>query len=177
MLPQVLDTRDALDYSFATGLRHFAYMTGGAIQSARHGTSRTTAFFDFMTARGLPVEPAWLFEQVHSDTEGTTLGRTIAALAPDKRPDEFFTNTDEVAVGVVDSLVAEYIAVPDDMAVMGYDDQPFAPFARVPLTTVQLPVAEMAQVDTDLSLAGLGRGEPAATLEPLTLTLKNWTSA
>ena len=77
-----------------------------------------------------------------------------------------------MAVGVVDSLVAANIAVPDDIAVMGYDDQPFAPFARVPLTTVHQPVAEMAQVATDLLLAGLGRGEPAATPEPLTLTLK-----
>lgn len=172
VLPHYQATRDALDYLFAQGHRHFAYMTGGAIKSARHGQSRTQAFFDFMQARGLPVEPAWLFEQVHSATEGQTLGRQIAALAPAKRPDAIFTNSDEVAVGVVDSLVAANIAVPDDMAVMGYDDQPFAPFAHVPLTTVHQPVAEMAQVATDLLLAGLGRGEPAATLEPLTLTLK-----
>lgn len=172
VLPHYQATRDALDYLFAQGHRHFAYMTGGAIKSARHGQSRTQAFSDFMQARGLPVEPAWLFEQVHSATEGQTLGRQIAALAPAKRPDAIFTNSDEVAVGVVDSLVAANIAVPDDMAVMGYDDQPFAPFARVPLTTVHQPVAEMAQVATDLLLAGLGRGEPAATLEPLTLTLK-----
>ena len=172
VLPHYQATRDALDYLFAQGHRHFAYMTGGAIKSARHSQSRTQAFFDFMQARGLPVEPAWLFEQVHSATEGQTLGRQIAALAPAKRPDAIFTNSDEVAVGVVDSLVAANIAVPDDMAVMGYDDQPFAPFARVPLTTVHQPVAEMALVATDLLLAGLGRGEPAATLEPLTLTLK-----
>ncbi|KMO48193.1 LacI family DNA-binding transcriptional regulator [Lacticaseibacillus rhamnosus] len=172
VLPHYQATRDALDYLFAQGHRRFAYMTGGAIKSARHGQSRTQAFFDFMQARGLPVEPAWLFEQVHTATEGQTLGRQIAALAPAKRPDAIFTNSDEVAVGVVDSLVAANIAVPDDIAVMGYDDQPFAPFARVPLTTVHQPVAEMAQVATDLLLSGLGRGEPAATLEPLTLTLK-----
>lgn len=172
VLPHYQATRDALDYLFAQGHRRFAYMTGGAIKSARHGQSRTQAFFDFMQARGLPVEPAWLFEQVHTATEGQTLGRQIAALAPAKRPDAIFTNSDEVAVGVIDSLVTANIAVPDDIAVMGYDDQPFAPFARVPLTTVHQPVAEMAQVATDLLLAGLGRGEPAATLEPLTLTLK-----
>ena len=172
VLPHYQATRDALDYLFAQGHRRFAYMTGGAIKSARHGQSRTQAFFDFMQARGLPVEPAWLFEQVHSATEGQTLGRQIAALAPAKRPDAIFTNSDEVAVGVVDSLVAANIAVPDDMAVMGYDDQPFAPFARVPLTTVHQPVAKMAQVATDLLLAGLGRGEPDVAPEPLTLTLK-----
>ena len=172
VLPHYQATRDALDYLFAQGHRRFAYMTGGAIKSARHGQSRTQAFFDFMQARGLPVEPAWLFEQVHTATEGQTLGRQIAALAPAKRPDAIFTNSDEVAVGVVDSLVAANIAVPDDIAVMGYDDQPFAPFARVPLTTVHQPVAEMAQVATDLLLAGLGRGEPAVAPEPLTLTLK-----
>lgn len=172
VLPHYQATRDALDYLFAQGHRRFAYMTGGAIKSARHGQSRTQAFFDFMQARELPVEPAWLFEQVHTATEGQTLGHQIAALAPSKRPDAIFTNSDEVAVGVVDSLVAANIAVPDDIAVMGYDDQPFAPFARVPLTTVHQPVGEMAQVATGLLLAGLGRGEPAATPEPLTLTLK-----
>ena len=172
VLPHYQATRDALDYLFAQGHRRFAYMTGGAIKSARHGQSRTQAFFDFMQARELPVEPAWLFEQVHTATEGQTLGRQIAALAPAKRPDAIFTNSDEVAVGVVDSLVTANIAVPDDIAVMGYDDQPFAPFARVPLTTVHQPVAEMAQVATDLLLAGLGRGEPAVAPEPLTLTLK-----
>ncbi|MCT3171465.1 LacI family DNA-binding transcriptional regulator, partial [Lacticaseibacillus rhamnosus] len=98
VLPHYQATRDALDYLFAQGHRRFAYMTGGAIKSARHGQSRTQAFFDFMQARGLPVEPAWLFEQVHTATEGQTLGRQIAALAPAKRPDAIFTNSDEVAV-------------------------------------------------------------------------------
>ena len=52
VLPHYQATRDALDYLFAQGHRRFAYMTGGAIKSARHGQSRTQAFFDFMQARG-----------------------------------------------------------------------------------------------------------------------------
>ncbi|WP_424320428.1 LacI family DNA-binding transcriptional regulator [Lacticaseibacillus chiayiensis] len=172
VLPHYQATRDALDYLYEKGHRRFAYVTGGAIQSARHGRSRTQAFFDFMEAHALAVEPTLLFDQVHTAAEGQVIGKQLAALTPAKRPDAIFTNSDEVAVGVLDSLLAADLKVPNDIAVMGYDDQPFAPFARVPLTTVHQPVIEMAEVATDMLLRGLGRGDHKKDPATLALSLK-----
>ena len=85
------------------------------------------------------------------------MGKQLASLNPSDRPTAVFTNSDEVAVGVIDELQQQHFRVPDDMAVMGYDDQPFAAVAQVPLTTIRQPVAAMAQLAVDQLLHHLGR--------------------
>lgn len=172
VLPHYQATRDALDYLFNQGHRRFAYVSGGTISGAHHGQSRTQAFLDFMQAHQLLMAQDLLFGQIHTAKEGQAVGKQLASLAPNVRPDAVFTNSDEVAVGVIDSLLAADVKVPDDIAVMGYDDQPFAPFAKIPLTTVHQPVASMAAAATHELLKGLGRQVAQDTQPTLHLSLK-----
>ena len=130
VLPHYQATRDALDYLFNQGHRRFAYVSGGTISGAHHGQSRTQAFLDFMQAHQLLVARDLLFGQIHTAKEGQAVGKQLASLAPNVRPDAVLPTPDEVAVGVIDSLLAADVKVPDDIAVMGYDDQPFAPLLK-----------------------------------------------
>ncbi|WP_402463347.1 LacI family DNA-binding transcriptional regulator [Isoptericola aurantiacus] len=83
---------------------------------------------------------------------GEETGRWIATLDPAERPDAVFAGNDLHAIGLVEALVSAGLRVPDDVAVVGYDDIPFAARAAVPLTTVRQPIAEMGRAAARLLL-------------------------
>jgi LacI family transcriptional regulator len=70
---------------------------------------------------------------------------TAARLLRDWRPDAVFALSDVLAVGVLHALRAAAMRVPEDVAVVGYDDFPYAPFLDPPLTSVRLPYEAMGR--------------------------------
>jgi LacI family transcriptional regulator len=72
--------------------------------------------------------------------EGQRVGELLLKLAPEKRPDALFAANDLVAVGLLQALVmGDSIRVPEDIAIIGYDDISFARTAFVPITSVRQP--------------------------------------
>lgn len=72
--------------------------------------------------------------------DGRRAGERILARPATSRPDALFTVNDLMAVGVLQALVMTgAVRVPDDMALVGYDDIDFASAAVVPLTSVRQP--------------------------------------
>ncbi|MFI1371984.1 LacI family DNA-binding transcriptional regulator [Streptomyces longwoodensis] len=74
---------------------------------------------------------------------GRDAGRRILGL-PD-RPTAVFCANDLLALGVLQALYEAGLRVPDDIAVIGYDDIDFAASAVVPLTSVRRPAAAMGR--------------------------------
>lgn len=74
---------------------------------------------------------------------GVETGAVIASRPAAQRPDAVFAANDILAMGVVSTLVERGIRVPEDVAVVGYDDTDFAIAARVPLTTVRQPASDV----------------------------------
>ncbi|MGC4154375.1 MAG: LacI family DNA-binding transcriptional regulator [Propionicimonas sp.] len=74
---------------------------------------------------------------------GVHAGEVIASRPASRRPDGIFAANDILAMGIITSLVERGIRVPDDIAVIGYDDTDFAVAARVPLTTLRQPATEI----------------------------------
>ncbi|MCH1867743.1 LacI family DNA-binding transcriptional regulator [Nocardioides sp. CFH 31398] len=70
--------------------------------------------------------------------------RLLALDAPE-RPDAIFAGNDLVALGVLQALTRARVAVPDDIAIIGFDDIDFAASAAIPLTSVRQPAAEMGR--------------------------------
>jgi LacI family transcriptional regulator len=66
-------------------------------------------------------------------------------LALSDRPTAVFVTADRLAIGFIHQLRARGVRVPEDVAVVGYDDIHYAEFLQVPLTTVALPKYEMGQ--------------------------------
>lgn len=84
---------------------------------------------------------------------GRSAGASIAARAPRDRPDAIVAANDLLAVGVLHALVMHGgIRVPDDVAVVGYDDIDFAATAIVPLTSVRQPSVEIGATGVGLLL-------------------------
>ena len=68
-------------------------------------------------------------------------GERLFALPRRRRPTAAFCANDLVALGLLQHLTQAGIAVPDDLAIVGYDDIEFAGAAAVPLTSVHQPRA------------------------------------
>ncbi len=77
---------------------------------------------------------------------GQASGEHATARLLDRRPDvdAIFAASDLMAVGVLRALHRAGRRVPDDVAVIGFDDLPLSRRTEPPLTTVRQPIEEMA---------------------------------
>ncbi|MFD7245048.1 substrate-binding domain-containing protein, partial [Streptomyces massasporeus] len=81
---------------------------------------------------------------------GRDAGARLLGLAD--RPTAVFCANDLLALGVLQAMYAAGVGVPDDLAIVGYDDIEFAAAAAVPLTSVRQPAVTMGAMAADLLL-------------------------
>lgn len=84
---------------------------------------------------------------------GRDAGRAIAARDPSERPDAVFCANDLLAVGVLQALaMLGGVRVPEDVALIGYDDIAFATATVVPLSSIRQPSALIGTTAVELLL-------------------------
>lgn len=136
------------------GCRRIATIAGSPDMTA--SLDRLSGWRTVLSDAGLAVDMV-----VHGDftVEG---GRRAAAelVAAHADMDGLVVASDLMAIGALPVLAASGLRVPDDVAVVGYDDLGVAERSDPPLTTVRNPVAEMAAHGIALLLEQLStRGE------------------
>lgn len=70
---------------------------------------------------------------------GRQVGELISDLQAAKRPDAVFAANDQVALGLLQSFAARGLRVPDDIAIVGFDDIDFASQSSIPLSSIRQP--------------------------------------
>ena len=136
----------ATQYLIGRGYKKIAYCTGftGLKQLPKGSdldSDRYLGYVDALRSRGLESNPAWYFEGVTDLEDGRNVFRRLLAMA--ERPDAIIAGSDEVAVGIELEALHCRFSVPDELAIIGVDDQPIAQVAPVPLTTIRQPITEM----------------------------------
>ena len=98
---------------------------------------------EILRARGL--EPSHL---VSVDTPDLLGGRLAldTLLARDERPTAVLCTNDITAIGAVQRAFELGVSIPEEFSIVGYDDIPMASMAAVPLTTVAVPLDELAEL-------------------------------
>lgn len=108
---------------------------------------------------------------------GRDWGARFAALPAHQRPDGVVTTNDLLACGLVSALVEAGVRVPDDIAVVGYDDIEFASVAAVPLTSVRQPARGMGRAAGAMLLRHIaGKREREAEVFPPELVVRESTA-
>jgi LacI family transcriptional regulator len=69
----------------------------------------------------------------------------LELLSMDNPPTAIFCGNDLMAIGVMEAAAEKGLAVPEQLSVMGYDDQELARYTHPPLSTLVLPNYEMGQ--------------------------------
>jgi len=121
------------------GHRRIAYLAAGDNNVAR--VLRAQGFE--LAVATVPDAEALTFIAGNSDAAG---GREamVQALAASPRPTAVFCYTDRMAMGAYSVIAEAGLRIPDDISVIGFDNQPFLADALVPpLTSVELPHYEM----------------------------------
>ena len=105
---------------------------------------RAQAYADFLLEYDLPGDPSWLVE---SKCEEEVLAERIDHLlrTPKNRPTAIFGANDLMTMSIVRVLVKKGIRVPEEMAVIGFDDWEWAPYLNPPVTVVAQPSYEMGR--------------------------------
>lgn len=103
--------------------------------------------------------------------QGRAAGDEILALPADQRPDAVFAANDLLAVGLLQALaILSDIRVPEDIALIGYDDIDFATATVVPLSSIRQPAHLIGSTAVDLLLRQIadpdGDHERAVRFQP-----------
>ncbi|MFJ9029575.1 LacI family DNA-binding transcriptional regulator [Streptomyces sp. NPDC102274] len=155
--------RLAAEHLLARGCRRIATITGPLDVPA--GQDRLAGFRDTMARAGQPYLP--LAEGRFTQESGEAAMARLLAEHPDV--DGVFAANDLMAVGACHVLREHGRRVPEDVAVIGFDDSSAAVACRPPLTTVRQPVEEMAAEMARLlldRLAGPDRAVTSVIFEP-----------
>ncbi|CAA9404170.1 MAG: Transcriptional regulator, LacI family [uncultured Nocardioides sp.] len=144
--------REATRHLIEVGRRRIGTIAGPADMTA--GVDRLTGWRQAMDEAGLATDAV-----VHGDF--TELGGRAAAedlLAAHPDLDGLVVASDLMARGALQVAAAHGRRVPDDLAVVGYDDLGVAEATTPPLTTVRQPVHEMAERATRMLLEQIDNG-------------------
>lgn len=144
---------DAVRDLLAVGHRRIAFLNGCEDVPATRG--RLLGYHDAMAEAGVPVDPR-LQAEVESEARGGYAG-TVRLLEQGGDPTAIFAYNDRMAMGVYRALAERRRRIPQDVSVIGFDDQAPIPESLFPgLTTVALPHYEMGAwaVETLATLLG-----------------------
>jgi len=87
---------------------------------------------------------------------GREAGNRLAGLPSARRPTAAFCANDLTALGLLQQAIGSGLRVPDDLAIVGYDDIEFAAAAAVPLSSVRQPRSELGRAAAELALDEAG---------------------
>lgn len=136
----------ATQHLLAQGRRRIALINGPSKYEATH--HRLHGYQRALAEAGLKSDPALVRVGKWHETSGYALTHELMALP--EPPDALFCASDSIAVGALDALHQRSARIPDDVAVIGFDNRPFAPYQRPPLTTIALPLVEMGVMAGEL---------------------------
>ncbi|MFH8570355.1 LacI family DNA-binding transcriptional regulator [Streptomyces sp. NPDC017993] len=139
----------AVRHLVTAGHRGIAYVSGpSTLQQVK---DRRTGALQALAEAGLPAES---LRELPSKRLDVAAGRDAGArlLGLTERPTAVFCANDLLALGVLQEMYAAGVRVPEDIAIVGYDDIEFAAAAAVPLTSVRQPAVTMGAMAAELLL-------------------------
>ena len=143
--------RHAVEYLIADGARRVATVAGP--QDMEVGRARLAGYRAAVRGRELIAYGDF------SEEGGAEAMRTVLAQEPDI--DAVFAASDLMASGALRALRDAGLRVPQDVALIGFEDAPVARQCEPPLTTVHQPVEEMGRRMAELLVSRIRR-EPVA---------------
>lgn len=147
----VQGAQQAVEHLARLGRRRIATITGRLDLCS--GYDRLQGYQAAIQRLGLPLDPALIAEGDFSQHSGY---QAVAQLLP-AQPDAIFAASDHMALGALAALRAAGRRVPDDVAVVGFDDLPLSGLPEPQLTTIHQPVIRLGHLAAEV-LIGLLEG-------------------
>jgi len=154
-------------FDLATHILDLGHRRIGVISGMRRSNDRAAArlsgFRDALAARAVPWSDGLCAERPLTIAEGQSASRLL--LGRSERPTALICGSDLLAFGAVTQAQREGFRIPQDLSIASFDDFDFAAHFAAPLTTVHVPVGEMATAVAQELLAGLAADAPMRSLD------------
>ncbi|HEU5100152.1 MAG TPA: substrate-binding domain-containing protein [Roseiflexaceae bacterium] len=142
---------DATRYLIGLGHQRIAHIAGP--RSHQDAVDRRDGYTRALAQAGLPLDEQLIIEGDYTEQSGllaiqSLLGRAVLFSA-------IFAANDQMAYGARLALYRNAIRVPDDVSLVGFDDQPSSAYTTPPLTTVRQPTIEIGRVAAQALLSAL----------------------
>ena len=133
--------REAVTHLLRLGRTRVATITGP--QNMIAGADRLAGYLAALRDRGVVSDPGLIAEGDFTEAGGYRAMQQFLA----RRPDAVFAASDIMAIGALRALREAGLRVPEDVAVVGFDDLPQAARTEPPLTTVRQPIYRLGAID------------------------------
>jgi LacI family transcriptional regulator len=134
--------RLAVEYLVGLGHTQIAHL--GGPENVDTAQRRLAGFEQGMTAAGLGVPRSHVVHAPFSEQGGYDAGQRLLATNP--RPTAIAAASLASAIGAIAASRTPGLTVPEDLSVVGFHDAPIAEYLNPPLTTIRMPLQEMAEV-------------------------------
>ena len=151
----VAGARAAVAHLVGLGHRRIGFVNGPL--SVRQSVDRRDGVLAALAEAGL--DPTAVLREVEavSGGQGYTADAGAAGAAEllraDPPPSALFCANDQLAIGAMREIRRRGLAIPDDVAIVGYDDVAVASELITPLTSVHVPMRDIGRAAADLLLA------------------------
>lgn len=160
---------DAVQYLLNRGHRRIALLT--AEEDYAWAQQRRAGYEETLQRAGLHIDPAYV-----RIARGTGYADGIAAvgglLSLREQPTAIFAVSDTLAIGAIKALRRAGRRVPDDVAVIGFDNVPLSQVFEPSLTTIAQPMRELGSTAAELLLEQLAGKQPSSRTLPHTLMVR-----
>lgn len=148
--------RKVAEFLLSCGHERIAHISGWLGSST--GRDRQQGFLDGLFAAG--HAPIAVIDGMYDRETAAIAARDL--MQSDAPPDAIFVGNDHMAFSVLDTLRHDLkLRVPEDVAVVGYDDVPLAAWPSFNLSTVRQPLNRMVEATVDILVAQIDQGEMA----------------
>ncbi len=156
---------DAVSLMIRAGRRRIAFITGASHLNVYH--DRLQGYRKALEDHGLPFSEQWLVVGDFFMEDGIRGAAQLMSLS--RKPDAILAVGDDVGIGAIKYLKSAGYRIPQDVAVVGFDNDPMGQAIDPELTTVEQPIAEMAEASFSILSEQIlsGKREPVEkTLSP-----------
>jgi LacI family transcriptional regulator len=155
----------AVQHLVRQGYTRIASITGPLTMTA--GIDRREGFLSAMRGAGFAPEERYIVEGDFSEQGGFNAMQRLLAL--DERPQALFVASDMMAIGALRAIRAAGLRVPEDIALVGFDDIPLASAVEPTLTTIRQPIEQLGHTAASLLLDRLNDGDGHASTQRIVL--------
>lgn len=139
LVDNVRGAREAVAHLSANGYRRIGIITGP--QNTTTGRERLGGYRQALQLAGIAHDPALERFGAFKEESGKRLTEDLLQVTP--RIDALFTANNLLTLGALEALHTRHLRIPDHIAVVGFDEMPWAALSVVSLTTVTQPVYDL----------------------------------
>ncbi len=140
-IDNVKGAQEAVDYLISLGHKKIAHITGALITQA--ATQRLEGYKKSLEQHKLPLNEEYIIKTDYS--RGAARAAAEKLLVLKQIPSAIFVASDAMALEVMAVIMEKGLKVPEDISLVGFDDNPSGLYGPVALTTVRQPLVRMAQ--------------------------------